>query len=429
MHVIDWAVNTPIPTPSLTPSHSQTTGAGDSGVIPTTTTSPPAWVPYVTLIAAVLAAGVALFAAILQRRSGKEAASAAKESAAAAQKSSEASQRSAKAAEDSVALNADTARATAARLDSEGLAKRYQDAASQIGHEKAAVRLAGVYALARLADDWPDQRQTCVDVLCAYLRMRPKMMDHFEGEYPVVVPDDGDQQVRRTVSDLICSRVTRDDALWADCDFNLTYAHLLDFQLRDANIRGRFIITGALIEGSCSFTRATFGGGLDARDLRIEGNLKLTDVLPGDGRTVSFTETFVAENGTLDFVLTKPPPADKQWNVWPTKILCKGTFSLKVTKTTYEQATFRIPGLQLAPSGRFRMMQAPAAEADSSEFPTIEAKAWSTTASSKVEIAGSLQRKGIFNAIEWTGVELAQFKSSYVTRPDLDAILAGDSDS
>ena len=35
----------------------------------------------------------------------------------------------------------------------------------------AAVRLAGVYAMAGLADDWPENRQTCVDVLCGYLRM------------------------------------------------------------------------------------------------------------------------------------------------------------------------------------------------------------------------------------------------------------------
>ena len=34
-----------------------------------------------------------------------------------------------------------------------------------------AVRLAGVYAMAGLADDWPENRQTCVDVLCAYLRL------------------------------------------------------------------------------------------------------------------------------------------------------------------------------------------------------------------------------------------------------------------
>ncbi|AWB92148.1 hypothetical protein C3E78_08020 [Aeromicrobium chenweiae] len=314
-------------------------------------------------------------------------------------------------------------------MDSEGLAKRYQDAAAQIGHDKAAVRLAGVYALARLADDWPDQRQTCVDVLCAYLRMRPMMMDHHEGEYPVVVPDDGDEQVRRTVSDLISNRVRGEDALWADCDFNLTYACLLDFRLRDANIRGRFIITGATITGRCSFTRVIFGGGLDARELRIEGALKLNDVLPGDERTVSLTETFVAEGGVLDFVLTKPPTAGKQWRVWPTDIRCRGTVSLKVAKSTYEQPTFRVPGLKLEPTGRFRLLQAPAAEAGSTEFPRIEANGWSTTASSKVEIAGSLQSSGIFDAIAWTGAELPQFKSVYVTGLDIDAILAEDSNS
>ena len=40
----------------------------------TTPSSTPAWVPYLTLIAAALAAGVAFFAAILQRRSGRESA-------------------------------------------------------------------------------------------------------------------------------------------------------------------------------------------------------------------------------------------------------------------------------------------------------------------------------------------------------------------
>jgi hypothetical protein len=52
---------------------------------------------------------------------------------------------------------------------------RYTAAATQIGSDKAPIRLAGVYALAQLADEWgrsePDQRQTCIDVLCSYLRM------------------------------------------------------------------------------------------------------------------------------------------------------------------------------------------------------------------------------------------------------------------
>ncbi|MET9311007.1 pentapeptide repeat-containing protein [Kribbella sp. NPDC003505] len=57
------------------------------------------------------------------------------------------------------------------RDDRRLFSSRYQDAADLIGHEQAAVRLAGIYAMARLADDWEEQRQQCIDVLCAYLRL------------------------------------------------------------------------------------------------------------------------------------------------------------------------------------------------------------------------------------------------------------------
>ena len=52
------------------------------------------------------------------------------------------------------------------------LNERFATAAGQLGSDKPPeVRLAGVYAMAGLADDWPENRQTCVDVLCGYLRM------------------------------------------------------------------------------------------------------------------------------------------------------------------------------------------------------------------------------------------------------------------
>jgi hypothetical protein len=51
------------------------------------------------------------------------------------------------------------------------LNERFAGACAQIGHEKPAVRLAGIYAMASLADEWLEQRQVCIDVLCAYLRI------------------------------------------------------------------------------------------------------------------------------------------------------------------------------------------------------------------------------------------------------------------
>ena len=91
--------------------------------------------------------------------------------------------------------------------------------------------------------------------------------------------------------------------------------------------------------------------------------------LPGPGKKyVSLTGSYINEGATLDFVLSKPPPATEQWAVWPTKIVCRGEAILKVTITTYEQATFHVPGLQLEPTAR-RMIQTPASEADSFEVP------------------------------------------------------------
>ena len=47
----------------------------------------------------------------------------------------------------------------------------YTKAVEQLGSDKAPVRLGGMYALERLAQDNLDQRQTIVNVICAYLRM------------------------------------------------------------------------------------------------------------------------------------------------------------------------------------------------------------------------------------------------------------------
>ncbi|MGB8198307.1 MAG: hypothetical protein WCF33_01195, partial [Pseudonocardiaceae bacterium] len=47
----------------------------------------------------------------------------------------------------------------------------YTKAADQLGSEQAPVRLAGLYALERLAHSAVEHRQTIVNVICAYLRM------------------------------------------------------------------------------------------------------------------------------------------------------------------------------------------------------------------------------------------------------------------
>jgi uncharacterized membrane-anchored protein YhcB (DUF1043 family) len=57
------------------------------------------------------------------------------------------------------------------------LNERFATAAEKLGGDKPpAVRLAGVYAMAGLADDWEANRQVCIDVLCGYLRIASKQL-------------------------------------------------------------------------------------------------------------------------------------------------------------------------------------------------------------------------------------------------------------
>ncbi|UJH71825.1 hypothetical protein [Ornithinimicrobium sp. INDO-MA30-4] len=94
---------------------------------------------------------------------------------------------------------ADLDRGNAERERVRGLRDRFTTAAGQLGDESAAIRLAGVYAMSALADDWLTQdepaeaeAQVCVDVLCAYLRtprdhgMR-KEVEPYDGESPTSI--------------------------------------------------------------------------------------------------------------------------------------------------------------------------------------------------------------------------------------------------
>src|SRR6476660_7656366 len=73
--------------------------------------------------------------------------------------------------------------------------------------------------MSRLADDWTDQRQTCIDVLCAYLRM--------PSDHETIQESEGEKQVRAAILRLIGSHLNADaDLNWSDCHFDFSYAEL-----------------------------------------------------------------------------------------------------------------------------------------------------------------------------------------------------------
>ncbi|MCR6486161.1 pentapeptide repeat-containing protein [Amycolatopsis sp. OK19-0408] len=138
----------------------------------------------------------------------------------------------------------------------------YTKAADQLGSAEAPVRLAGLYALERLAHNNPGQRQSIVNVICAYLRMP------FTPPNPAPATDDPEQQERTQEREvrLAGQRILQDHVdpqnrgkFWADIDLDLTNAHLIDFGLSGRRLR-RVRFNGATFNGPASFDDATFTG-------------------------------------------------------------------------------------------------------------------------------------------------------------------------
>ncbi|MFI6096404.1 pentapeptide repeat-containing protein [Lentzea sp. NPDC051213] len=156
----------------------------------------------------------------------------------------------------------------------------YTKAADQLGSDKAPVRLAGLYALERLGVANAEQRQTIVNVICAYLRM-PYETDREEAQVRVTAlrilhaHRRGDQNswsvsIDLDGANLAGSRLPRSKFAWASfegadlsrvdftgsdlSDSDLTYAKLVDADLTDVDLSGARLdhadVTGALLDGA-----------------------------------------------------------------------------------------------------------------------------------------------------------------------------------
>ncbi|MFE4923169.1 pentapeptide repeat-containing protein [Streptomyces sp. NPDC056661] len=200
------------------------------------------------------------------------------------------------------------------RADASQLAERYTTAAEQLGHDQAAVRLAGVYALARLADDWAEQRQVCIDVLCAYLRM-PYEPDPTAPEHKA-----GEREVRQTIIRVIRDHLQQPDApiTWCEHNFDFTGAVFDGGDFSNSHFGGTASFVGATFSGgtvkfvqsrfsggTVDFGRATFSGGTVSFGRATFSGGKVSFVgATFSGGTVSFVgATF--SGGTVDFVQSR----------------------------------------------------------------------------------------------------------------------------
>jgi len=133
----------------------------------------------------------------------------------------------------------------------------YTKSAEQLGSDKAPVRLAGLYALERLAQDAPNQRQTVVNVFCAYLRM-PELFEVSTTEEAFKVEE---YQVRMAAQRILIAHLDAADEtkFWPDIDLDFTGATLRDWHLNARTVR-RMICTRTKFVGPARFQGTRFTG-------------------------------------------------------------------------------------------------------------------------------------------------------------------------
>lgn len=170
--------------------------------------------------------------------------------------------------------------AAAAERDSaeRRITELYNKAAENLGSEHAPVRLAGMYALERLAQGNRSQRQTIVNILCAYLRMpyTPPGVDQrpnnsTEGELDSYDKLAQEREVRSAAQRILIFHVrrprnaTNSDEYWgAELDLDLSRAHLENLDMRGCHLRNA-VFLGARFSGVATFGNAQFDGAVDFR--------------------------------------------------------------------------------------------------------------------------------------------------------------------
>ncbi|MGW7276479.1 pentapeptide repeat-containing protein [Streptomyces sp. NPDC054864] len=191
--------------------------------------------------------------------------------------------------------------------------ERFSQAVDKLGSDSPAVRLGGIHALAGLADDAPaqDLRQTCIDVLCAYLRL-PVSPDPgdlsdplSDGTSPTEERRDTHQdkkdryralrEVRHTILRLIGDHYRIPEGAhrsWQGCNLDLTGVTIDgDMNFLDAVFSGATVLfVGAEFSGSTVvFSGAVFSGStVDFGDAVFSGGTVLFVGAEFSGSTVCF---------------------------------------------------------------------------------------------------------------------------------------------
>ncbi len=199
----------------------------------------------------------------------------------------------------------------------------YGRAVEQLGSDKAAVRLGGLYALERLGADHRHLRQTVVNVICAYLRMRyelPEAEGFSKSEWRAIQDNfDQEHHVRQAAQRILYDHVRAsmhilnldrepNPKYWDWLELDLSGATLIDFNLHNARLKtvnfdravfkGRSTeLRGAWIANEATFEKAQFLApvylyGVQFRGYTTFGGARFADVAIFEGATFGLNARF-----------------------------------------------------------------------------------------------------------------------------------------
>lgn len=194
------------------------------------------------------------------------------------------------------------------------LTGRFQDAAKLMGDADPLVRLGGIEAMAQLADEWSDQRQRCVDMLCAHVRHVETGGHRHSGD-----PIDHDEDTRRRALERIREALLpapqhgwawHKRPRWTECDLDFRGATLGAFDLHgvvlddiELDLGGTTILGGVDLSGTVLRSTKIVLGGARLNDVRsevsldratldgVELNLREADLVAGSIRSIGTTFT------------------------------------------------------------------------------------------------------------------------------------------
>ncbi|MFR9773770.1 pentapeptide repeat-containing protein [Nocardia sp. SC052] len=193
-------------------------------------------------------------------------------------------------------------------LEQSRFVERFGAAAAQLGAPDVAVRIAGVYAMAGVADESDGlRRQQCVDVLCGYLRLPYDAEHGASGRTKLVIKApriergrvrgeteehieyrQNDREVRATIVRVIADHLRPEaEYSWSTSNFDFRTAYLENADFSQSIFSGVVRFEAATFSGDAAFGGATFRNYVAFRKATFSGFARFHRVTFGGGADFS----------------------------------------------------------------------------------------------------------------------------------------------